>query len=148
MNPEGARIELFEDSAGQRPAGNILYRETRSSYEFIVDIQRGRQPQQAYFKLAETGRPDRIRLIARYKDLKTGERSSVEGELVVRGAARSRQDDEDDDPYDWEDEWDWDDWGGNEDDWYDDYDWWDDWDETGDEYFGDDYFEDDEFFSR
>jgi hypothetical protein len=146
MNPEGARIELFEDSAGQRPAGNILYRETRSSYEFIVDIQRGRQPQQAYFKLAETGSPDRIHLIARYKDLKTGERSSVEGDLVVRGAARSRQDDEDDDPYDWEDDFDWGDWGGDEDDWYDDYDWWDDWDETGDEYFGDDYFGEDEFF--
>jgi Raf kinase inhibitor-like YbhB/YbcL family protein len=144
MNPEGARIEFFEDSAGQRPAGNILYRETRSSYEFIVDIQRGRQPQQAYFKLAETGRPDRIHLIARYKDLKTGERSSVEGDLVVRGAARSRQDDEDDDPYDWEDDFDWGDWGGDEDDWYDDYDWWND---TDDEYFGDDYFGDDEFFA-
>jgi Raf kinase inhibitor-like YbhB/YbcL family protein len=146
MNRDGARIEFFEDSAGQRPAGDILYRETRSSYEIIVDIKKGLQPQQAYFKLAETGRPDRIHLIARYKDLKTGERSSVEGDLMVRGAARSRQDDEDDDPYDWEDEWDWGDWGGNEDDWYDDYDWWDDWDETGDEYFGDDYFEDD-FFS-
>jgi hypothetical protein len=113
-----------------------------------VDIKKGLQPQQAYFKLAETGRPDRIHLIARYKDLKTDERSSVEGDLVVRGAARSRQDDEDDDPYDWEDEWDWGDWGGDEDDWYDDYDWWDDWDETGDEYFGDDYFGDDEFFCR
>jgi hypothetical protein len=146
MNRDGARIEFFEDSAGQRPAGDILYRETRSSYEIIVDIKKGLQPQQAYFKLAETARPDRIHLIARYKDLKTDERSSVEGDLVVRGAARSRQDDEDDDPYDWEDEWDWGDWGGNEDDWYDDYDWWDDWDETGDEYFGDDYFEDD-FFS-
>jgi Raf kinase inhibitor-like YbhB/YbcL family protein len=144
MNPEGARVEFFEDSAGQRPAGNILYRETRSSYEFIVDIQRGRQPQQAYFKLAETGSPDRIHLIARYKDLKTGERSSVEGDLVVRGAARSRQDDEDDDPYDWEDGFDWGDWGGDEDDWYDDYDWWND---TDDEYFGDDYFGDDEFFA-
>jgi Raf kinase inhibitor-like YbhB/YbcL family protein len=146
MNPEGARIEFFEDSAGQRHAGDILYRETRSSYEIIVDIKKGLQPQQAYFKLAETGRPDRIHLIARYKDLKTDERSSVEGDLVVRGAARSRQDDEDDDPYDWEDDFDWGDWGGDEDDWYDDYDWWDDWDETGDEYFGDNYFEDD-FFS-
>jgi Raf kinase inhibitor-like YbhB/YbcL family protein len=144
MNRDGARIELFEDPAGQRPAGNILYRETPSSYEIIVDIQRGRQPQQAYFKLAETGRPDRIHLIARYKDLKTGERSSVEGDLVVRGAARSRQDDEDDDPYDWEDDFDWGDWGGDEDDWYDDYDWWND---TDDEYFGDDYFGDDEFFA-
>jgi Raf kinase inhibitor-like YbhB/YbcL family protein len=144
MNRDGARIEFFEDSAGQRPAGNILYRETRSSYEFIVDIQRGRQPQQAYFKLAETGRPDRIRLIARYKDPKTDERSSVEGDLVVRGAARSRQDDEDDDPYDWEDDFDWGDWGGDEDDWYDDYDWWNN---TDDEYFGDDYFGNDEFFA-
>jgi Raf kinase inhibitor-like YbhB/YbcL family protein len=144
MNPEGARIEFFEDSAGQRPAGDILYRETRSSYEIIVDIKKGLQPQQAYFKLAETGRPDSIHLIARYKDLKTGERSSVEGELVVRGAARSRQDDEDDDPYDWEDDFDWGDWGGDEDDWYDDYDWWNN---TDDEYFGDDYFGDDEFFA-
>jgi Raf kinase inhibitor-like YbhB/YbcL family protein len=146
MNPVGARIELFEDSAGQRPAGNIIYRETQSSYEIIVDIQRGRQPQQAYFKLAETGRPDRIHLIARYRDPKTDERLSVEGDLVVRGAARSRQDDEDDDPYDWEDDFDWGDWGGDEDDWYDDYDWWDDWEETGDEYFGDDYFGEGEFF--
>ncbi len=144
MNRDGARIEFFEDSAGQRPAGNILYRETRSSYEFIVDIQRGRQPQQAYFKLAETGRPDRIHLIARYKDLKTGERASVEGDLVVRGAARSRQDDEDDDPYDWEDDFDWGDWGGDEDDWYNDYDWWNN---TDDAYFGDDYFGNDEFFA-
>jgi Raf kinase inhibitor-like YbhB/YbcL family protein len=143
MNPEGARIELFEDSAGQRPAGNILYRETPSSYEIIVDIQRGRQPQQAYFKLAESGRPDRIHLIARYKDLRTNEASSVEGDLVVRGVARGRQDDGDDDYYDWEDDFDWGDWGGDEDDWYDDYDWWD---ETGDEYFGDDYFGEDEFF--
>jgi Raf kinase inhibitor-like YbhB/YbcL family protein len=146
MNPEGARIELFEDSAGQRPAGNIIYRETQSSYEIIVDIQRGQQPQQAYFKLAESGRPDRIHLIARYKDLRTNEASSVEGDLVVRGIADGRQDDEDDDYYDWEDDFDWGDWGGNEDDWYDDYDWWDDWDETGDEYFGDDYFGEDEFF--
>jgi Raf kinase inhibitor-like YbhB/YbcL family protein len=146
MNPQGARSELFEDSAGQRPAGNIIYRETQSSYEIIVDIQRGRQPQQAYFKLAESGRPDRIRLIARYKDLRTNEASSVEGDLVVRGVARGRQDDDDDDYYDWEDDFDWGDWGGDEDDWYDDYDWWDDWDETGDEYFGDDYFGDDEFF--
>jgi Raf kinase inhibitor-like YbhB/YbcL family protein len=144
MNRDGARIEFFEDSAGQRPAGDILYRETRSSYEIIVDIKKGLQPQQAYFKLAETGRPDRIHLIARYKDLKTGERSSVEGDLVVRGAARSRQDDEDDDPYDWEDDFDWGDWGGDEDDWYDDYDWWNN---TDDEYFGDDYFGDDEFFA-
>ena len=144
MNPEGARIEFFEDSAGQRPAGDILYRETRSSYEIIVDIKKGLQPQQAYFKLAETGRPDRIHLIARYKDLKTGERSSVEGDLVVRGAARSRQDDEDDDPYDWEDDFDWGDWGGDEDDWYADYDWWND---TDDEYFGNDYFGNDEFFA-
>jgi Raf kinase inhibitor-like YbhB/YbcL family protein len=144
MNPEGARIEFFEDSAGQRPAGDILYRETRSSYEMIVDIKKGLQPQQAYFKLAETGRPDRIHLIARYKDLKTGERSSVEGDLVVRGAARSRQDDEDDDPYDWEDDFDWGDWGGDEDDWYDDYDWWNN---TDDAYFGDDYFGNDEFFA-
>jgi len=146
MNREGARIELFEDPAGQRPAGNILYRETLSSYEIIVDIRGGQQPQQAYFKLAESGRPDRIRLIARYKDLRTNEASSVEGDLVVRGIVNGRQDDEDDDYYDWEDEFDWGDWGGDEDDWYDDYDWWDDWDETGDEYFGDDYFEDDEFF--
>jgi Raf kinase inhibitor-like YbhB/YbcL family protein len=146
MNPEGARIELFEDPAGERPAGNILYRETLSSYEIIVDIQRGRQPQQAYFKLAESGRLDRIHLIARYKDLRTNEASSVEGDLVVRGIADGRQDDEDDDYYDWEDDFDWGDWGGNEDDWYDDYDWWDDWDETGDEYFGDDYFGEDEFF--
>ena len=146
MNPEGARIELFEDPAGQRPAGNILYRETPSSYEIIVDIQRGRQPQQAYFKLAESGRPDRIHLIARYKDLRTNEASSIEGDLVVQGVARGRQDDEDDDYYDWEDDFDWGDWGGDEDDWYDDYDWWDDWDETGDEYFGDDYFGEDEFF--
>jgi Raf kinase inhibitor-like YbhB/YbcL family protein len=144
MNPEGARIEFFEDSAGQRPAGDILYRETRSSYEMIVDIKKGLQPQQAYFKLAETGRPDRIHLIARYKDLKTGERSSVKGDLVVRGAARSRQDDEDDDPYDWEDDFDWGDWGGDEDDWYDDYDWWNN---TDDAYFGDDYFGNDEFFA-
>jgi Raf kinase inhibitor-like YbhB/YbcL family protein len=142
MNPEGARIELFEDSAGQRPAGNILYRETPSSYEIIVDIQRGPQPQQAYFKLAESGRLDRIHLIARYKDLRTNEASSVEGDLVVRGVDRGRQDDDDDDYYDWEDDFDWGDWGGDEDDWYDDYDWWD---ETGDEYFGDDYFND-EFF--
>lgn len=146
MNPEGARIEYFEDSAGQRRAGDIIYRETRSSYEIIVDIRSGRQPQQAYFKLAESGSPDSVRLIARYKDLRTNEASSIEGDLVVRGVAVGRQDDEDDDYYDWEDEFDWGNWGGNENDWYDDYDWWDDWDETGDEYFGDDYFGEDEFF--
>jgi hypothetical protein len=147
MNPEGARIELFEDSAGQRLAGNIHLQGDSSLPTRLSWISReGRNPSKPTSSWRSRGVLDRIRLIARYKDLRTNEASSVEGDLVVQGVDRGRQDDDDDDYYDWEDDFDWGDWGGDEDDWYDDYDWWDDWDETGDEYFGDDYFGGDEFF--
>lgn len=146
MNREGSVVEYFEDSGGQRRAGTAIYRETPNSYEIIIDIQRGRQPQKAYFKLAETNRSDRIALRARFEDLRTQEKLSIDGELVI-GVARGRQDDD----FDWEDEFDWD-----EEEWWEDFgwDWWDEeWTDEddfflGDEYFGegDDFFGDEEFF--
>lgn len=125
----GVWIELFEDSAGQLPAGDVICRETDSSYETIIDIQKGNQRQRAYFRLTETNDPTRIKLRARYEDFVTGERKSIEGDLIVQPVSTPLQEDEDE---------------GFEDDWTDEFDWWND----EDFYFGDDYFDDDVFFSE
>lgn len=126
----GVWIELFEDAAGQRPAGAIICREDSSSYETIIDIRAGAQRQRAYFKLAETSDPNRLAMRARYEDPRTGERTSIEGDLIVQPQGT---------PLDEGDE------NGNEEkDWTDEFDWWND----DDFYFGDDYFEDDEFFGE
>ena len=123
----GVWIELFEDAAGQRPAGAIICREDSSSYETIIDIRAGAQQQRAYFKLAETSDPARLALRARYEDPQTGERSSIEGDLVI-----NPQGDNDEDL-------------NGDDSWTDGFDWWDE----DDFYFGDDYFEDEyEFFEE
>ena len=120
----GVWIELFEDAAGQRPAGAIICREAPSSYETIIDIRAGAQRQRAYFKLAETSDPTRLALRARYEDPRTGERSSIEGDLVI-----NPQGDNDEDL-------------NGDDSWTDGFDWWDE----DDFYFGDDYFEDEDEF--
>jgi hypothetical protein len=126
----GVWIELFEDAAGQRPAGAIICREDSSSYETIIDIRAGAQRQRAYFKLAETSDPNRLAMRARYEDPRTGERTSIEGDLIVQPQGT---------PLDEGDEN-----GNEEEDWTDEFDWWND----DDFYFGDDYFEDDEFFGE
>jgi hypothetical protein len=126
----GVWIELFEDAAGQRPAGAIICREDSSSYETIIDIRAGAQRQRAYFKLAETSDPNRLAMRARYEDPRTGERISIEGDLIVQPQGT---------PLDEGDEN-----GNEEEDWTDEFDWWND----DDFYFGDDYFEDDEFFGE
>jgi hypothetical protein len=127
----GVWIELFEDAAGQRPAGAIICREDSSSYETIIDIRAGAQRQRAYFKLAETSDPNRLAMRARYEDPRTGERTSIEGDLIVQPQGT---------PLDEGDEN-----GNEEEDWTDEFDWWDE----DDFYFGDDYFgEDDEFFGE
>ena len=123
----GVWIELFEDAAGERRAGAIICREGSSSYETIIDIRAGAQQQRAYFKLAETSDPTRLALRARYEDPRTGERSSIEGDLVI-----NPQGDNDEDL-------------NGDDSWTDGFDWWDE----DDFYFGDDYFEDEyEFFEE
>jgi hypothetical protein len=123
----GVWIELFEDAAGERHAGAIICREGSSSYETIIDIRAGAQQQRAYFKLAETSDPTRLALRARYEDPRTGERSSIEGDLVI-----NPQGDNDEDL-------------NGDDSWTDGFDWWDE----DDFYFGDDYFEDEyEFFEE
>jgi len=126
----GVWIELFEDAAGQRPAGAIICREAPSSYETIIDIRAGAQRQRAYFKLAETSDPNRLAMRARYEDPRTGERTRIEGNLIVQPQGT---------PLDEGDEN-----GNEEEDWTDAFDWWND----DDFYFGDDYFEDDEFFGE
>ena len=126
----GVWIELFEDAAGQRPAGAIICREDPSSYETIIDIRAGSQRQRAYFKLAETSDPNRLAIRARYEDPRTRERTSIEGDLIVQPQGT---------PLDEGDEN-----GNEEEDWTDEFDWWND----DDFYFGDDYFEDDEFFGE
>jgi hypothetical protein len=126
----GVWIELFEDAAGERPAGAIICREDSSSYETIIDIRAGAQRQRAYFKLAETSDPNRLAIRARYEDPRTRERTSIEGNLIVQPQGT---------PLDEGDEN-----GNEEEDWTDEFDWWND----DDFYFGDDYFEDDEFFGE
>jgi hypothetical protein len=126
----GVWIELFEDAAGQRPAGAIICREDSSSYETIIDVRAGAQRQRAYFKLAETSDPNRLAMRARYEDPRTGERTSIEGDLIVQPQGT---------PLDEGDEN-----GNEEEDWTDEFDWWN----NDDFYFGDDYFEDDEFFGE
>jgi len=128
-NATGVWIELFEDAAGQRPAGSIICRETPSSYETIIDIRAGSQRQRAYFKLAETIDPNRLAIRARYEDPRTGERKSIEGNLIVQPQGTPLDEDDEN--------------GNEEDDWIDEFDWWNN---DDDFYFGDDYFEDDEFF--
>jgi len=131
----GVWIELFEDAAGQRPAGAIICREDPSSYETIIDIRAGSQRQRAYFKLAETSDPNRLAMRARYEDPRTGERTSIEGDLIVQPQGTPLDENEDDGG---EDD------GNGEDDWTDNFDWWE-----NDGYCGDDYFgEDDEFFGE
>ncbi|MGQ9657088.1 MAG: hypothetical protein ACUVV1_04200 [Fimbriimonadales bacterium] len=127
----GVWIELFEDSAGQIPAGGVICREFASSYETIIDIQKGNQRQQAYFRLTETNDPERLKLRARYEDLVTGERKSIEGDLIVQPVPTPLQEDGDED---------------FEDDWTGEFDWWNNEDDF---YYGDDYFgEEDEFFNE
>jgi hypothetical protein len=79
----GVWIELFEDAAGQRPAGEIVCKEDDSSYETIINIGTGAQQQRAYFRLTETNDSTRFKLRARYEDPRTGERTSIEGDLIV-----------------------------------------------------------------
>ena len=126
----GVWIELFEDAAGERRAGAIICREGFSSYETIIDIWAGERRQRAYFKLAETSDPNRLALRARYEDPRTGERTRIEGNLIVQ--PQGTPPDEGDEN------------GNEEEDWTDAFDWWND----DDFYFGDDYFEDDEFFGE
>jgi hypothetical protein len=126
----GVWIELFADAAGQQPAGAIICREGSSSYETIIDIRAGAQQQRAYFKLAETSDPNRLAIRARYEDPRTGERASIEGDLIVQPQGT---------PLDEGDEN-----GNEEEDWTDEFDWWN----NDDFYFGDDYFKDDEFFGE
>lgn len=146
MNRDGARAEFYRDSGGRQKVGEFIYAERPGSYEIIANLQ---GEFEMYCKLAETSSPDRIKLRARYVDLQTQERSSIDGEVVVGPISGGRQYD-DDDPYDWEDEFDWGEWGGDDTDWYDDFDWWND---SNDYYFGDDYdfdtgdyFDDQDFF--
>ncbi|MCS6919183.1 MAG: hypothetical protein NZM28_05395, partial [Fimbriimonadales bacterium] len=121
----GARIRYFRDSGGQQLAGELLYKATENSYELMFNITGGSQPARAYFKLAETNEPDRVRLRARYEDARTGEKISIDGELIaaatVQNSARGRSEDENDYP-----------------DWTDAIDWWENEDDL---FFGDDYFE-------
>lgn len=120
----GARIRYFRDSGGQQEAGECLYRATNNSYELMFDIISGSQPMRAYVKLAETNQPDRVRLRARYEDARTGEKISIDGELIAAPSVQSRQArplEEDPDAPDWTDEFDW-------------------WTNEEDVFFGDDYF--------
>ncbi len=122
---DGARIRYFQDSGGQQEAGECLYRATSNSYELMFDIVSGNQPMRAYVKLAETSNPDRVRLRARYEDARTGEKISIDGELIAEPSAQSGQvrplNEEDDDAPEWIDEYDW-------------------WTNEDDLFFGDDYF--------
>ena len=123
----GVWIELFEDAAGERHAGEIICREYPDSYETIVNIEAGPERQRAYYRLAETSDPNRLAIRARYEDPRTRERSSIEGDLVI-----NPQGDNDEDL-------------NGDDSWTDGFDWWDE----DDFYFGDDYFEDEyEFFEE
>ncbi|MCS6923228.1 MAG: YbhB/YbcL family Raf kinase inhibitor-like protein [Fimbriimonadales bacterium] len=138
MNPESARIEFFADASGQDKIGEFAYLERPGSYELMVRLEGDFE---MYYKLAETSAPNRLKLRARFADLQTEERCSIDGDVEV-AARRGRQYDDD---YDWEDDFDWDDWGGDETDWYDDYDWWND---SDDFFFGDDYtFDESEYFN-
>jgi len=128
LGSSGVYIELFEDSAGQRPAGEVIFREDPSSYETIINITAGAQRQRAYFKLAETSDPSRLKLRARYEDPRTGERKSIEGDLIIQPL----NDTDDDSSFD--------------DSWTDEFNWWD----NDDYYYGDDFFEssDGQFFGE
>ncbi|GIV10024.1 MAG: hypothetical protein KatS3mg019_2115 [Fimbriimonadales bacterium] len=120
----GARIHYFRDSGGQQEAGECLYRATNNSYELMLDIHSGAQPMRAYVKLAETNQPERVRLRARYEDVRTGEKISIDGELIAALAVQNSQVrplQEDFDAPDWTDEFDW-------------------WTDENDFFFGDDYF--------
>ena len=130
-NATGVWIELFEDAAGERHAGEIICREYPDSYETIVNIEAGPERQRAYYRLAETSDPNRLAIRARYEDPRTRERTRIEGDLIVQPQGT---------PLDEGDEN-----GNEEEDWTDKFDWWND----DDFYFGDDYFgENDEFFGE
>jgi len=134
-NATGVWIELFEDAAGERHAGEIVCKEDDSSYETIINIGTGAQQQRAYFRLTETNDSTRFKLRARYEDPRTGERTSIVGDLIIAPQGTPLDENEDDGG---EDD------GNGEDDWTDNFDWWE-----NDGYCGDDYFgEDDEFFGE
>jgi phosphatidylethanolamine-binding protein (PEBP) family uncharacterized protein len=134
-NATGVWIELFEDAAGERHAGEVVCKEDDSSYETIINIGTGAQQQRAYFRLTETNDSTRFKLRARYEDLRTDERTSIEGDLIIAPKGTPLDENEDDGG---EDD------GNGEDDWTDNFDWWE-----NDGYCGDDYFgEDDEFFGE
>lgn len=121
---EGARIRYFQDAGGSQLVGETLYRARNNSYELMFDIVGGRQPIRAYVKLAETNTPDRLRLRARYEDARTGEKISIDGELIAAPSIQSRQArPQQEDPH--------------TPDWIDEYDWWTNEDDV---FFGDDYF--------
>jgi hypothetical protein len=126
----GVRIRYFRDSGGQQEAGECLYRATNNSYELMFDIRDGSQPMRGYYKLAETNQPDRVRLRARYEDVRTGEKISIDGDLIATLSVQNHQarplNEDLDDP-----------------DWTDEYDWWMDEDDF---FFGDDYFGGNPFF--
>lgn len=130
----GVWIEFFEDAAGQRPAGEVICKEDDSSYETIVDIGTGNQQQRAYFRLTETSDPTRLKLRARYEDPSTGERTSIEGDLIVQPQGTPLDEDDED--------------GNEEEDWTDEFDWWENDGYCGDDYYGndDEFFGEEEFF--
>jgi hypothetical protein len=130
----GVWIELFVDAAGRQPAGEIICREYPDSYETIVNIEAGPERQRAYYRLAETSDPNRLSIRARYEDPRTGERKSIEGDLIIEPQGSPLDNDNGD---------------SNEgDDWTDEFDWWEEDDYCGDDYYGenDEFFGEDDFF--
>ena len=138
-NATGVWIELFEDAAGERHAGEIVCKEDDSSYETIINIGTGAQQQRAYFRLTETNDSTRFKLRARYEDPRTGERTSIVGDLIIAPQGTPLDENEDDGG---EDD------GNGEDDWTDNFDWWENDGYCGDDYFGenDEFFGEDDFF--
>lgn len=135
LSDDGARLVYYEDSGRQREVGECLYKETINSYELMFNILQGARPIRAYIKLAETNVPERVRIRARYEDLRTGEKFSIDGELIAQPTATASQDEPEDDgdiPPDWADEYEW--WT-SEDDYF-----------FGDDYFSDTFCGDEEFF--
>lgn len=126
FSDDGARIVYYEDSGGQREAGECFYKATDNSYELMFNIVQGIRPVRAYIKLAETNTPERIKIRARYEDLRTGERITIDGDLITSESATTTDDDDEND-------------NGNPPDWADEHEWWTN---EEDHFFGDDYFED------
>ncbi|BCW96131.1 MAG: hypothetical protein WHS44_08740 [Fimbriimonadales bacterium] len=131
VGSSGVWIELFEDSAGQRPAGEIVCKEDDSSYETIVSVGEGAQQQRAYFRIVETSNPERFKLRARYEDPRTGERQSIEGDLIVEPSSRPSNEEE-----------------NPAEDWTEEFEWWENDGYCGDDYFGgeDEFFGEEEYF--